>query len=249
MQNNLDLFDFQVTPKISRTDIELINKLQLFSEILKVYGYQVQATSPKALAKLPEISEEKKYELIKYFDNWTSWVRPEDSSSSIIQIDNERELGFLQKAIDFYEIDIDDRFMSTIGEDDVTEIYGPNMIQLYRSLRFFKYCGYSLLDISVFEWFVLWERPKLIVEKMMKDTQQIVESGQTLHKVKIPRHVLRETYNSGNTEHFIPRACVIDFQYMGSILSRKDRNPCGVIVTARGETIAEGSDALNIEFV
>jgi hypothetical protein len=131
----------------------------------------------------------------------------------------------------------------------VIEIYGHDMIQLYRSLTFFQYCGYSLLDISVFEWYVLWERPRMVVDKMIDYAKVYLTTKHPTAKFDVPRHVLRETMDTGLTSPFNVRACIVDFKNIASLSKGLSPEPGGFICTATGEIIAEGSDALNIQFV
>jgi hypothetical protein len=136
-----------------------------------------------------------------------------------------------------------------LEDGHVIEIYGEEMIQLYRSLSFFNYCGYSLLDISINEWFVLWERPKQVIQAMNDHVREAFSQNIDAKKLQIPRHVLRETMNTGDTVPFVPRACLVEFQYIGSLRKSPLGNPCAFICSASGEVIATGSEAMSIAFV
>lgn len=234
---------------LSSMDLSLIETLQHFSRLLERYGFQVAAVSEKSMQQLPFLSDQKKFEIRHYFDCWSAWIQPEANDPDSIPLDLEKEKRFLKKALQYHGFNENDEFLKTLKKNEVIEIYGENMIQLYRSLNFFKYCGYSLLDISVFEWFVLWERPKKVIEKMTEFAQQTMKNSVEVQSFSVPRHVLRETHNSGMTDQFKPRACVVDFKNIGCLRKSPLASPTGFICTAVGEMIAEGNDALNIQFV
>lgn len=228
---------------------DLLNSLRMFSEAAARYGLEIQVSSEQALSKLPEIPDPRKIMIKEHFDLWRRWIEPQNGEIGPIRIDREREIGFAKKALEHFGLNADESFWSTVSDGEIIEIYGPDGIQLYRSLTFFNYCGYSLLDISVHEWYVLWERPRTILEHMRSFTDDILTKPVGVTRMPFPRHAVREIMSTGLTHVFKPRAFVQDFMYMGSLHRHPLAPARGTICTSRVSLIAEGAEALNIEFV
>ena len=159
------------------------------------------------------------------------------------------ERNCAERALDSCGLKAHEDFWKTFGDDQIIEIYGLDMIQLYRGFNFYKYCGYSLLDISVFEWYVLWERPRKVIEQMAQQTNYVIENCFPVYRLQLPRHVLRETHNTGLTDLFTPRACIAEFLNMGALTKDFTTGSQGFICTAHGELIAEGPEAMHFDFI
>lgn len=225
---------------------EVIESLARFADTIKAYGYYPPIHSLKSLLRLQELDVEKKRQIRDHFQDWRQWIQP---LSSETELDQSREHVFAKRALRSYGMHLDENFWTTVGPNDVVEIYGHDMIQLYRSLTFFQYCGYSLLDISVFEWYVLWDRPRIVIEKMTEYAQNYLTSHHECSQFDIPKHVLRETMDTGLTTPFKVRACLVEFKNIASLKKGIFPKPGGFICSATGSVIAEGSEALNIQFI
>lgn len=226
----------------------LLETLVRFAEKIRPLGYDVPVSSRASLARLGETSPEKKRQIAESFDLWLGWIDPEEDGVSRPE---KSEKAFLQRALEHYGLHVDDEFWTTFTEDQFVQIYGEDMIQLYRSLNFFRVCGYSLLDISVFEWYVLWDRPSRIMDEMIRSAQGALETYVAVKKLEAPRHVLRETYDTGLSDMFVPRASLVDFCHVASLTKSPIRGstPRGFICTSLGHIIATGEEALRIQFV
>jgi hypothetical protein len=230
-------------------DIKLINALEQFSEKLKKFGLEVPAVSSKALVKLNEISDEKKHQIINYYFNWLSWLELATDQENEVQKDSIiNEVNYAKNSLKHYKLSVDDNFWKTLENNHVIEIYGTEMVQLYRSFNFFKYSGYSLLDIAVFEWFNLWERPKKIVEMLFEEVSLVMSKVINFKKCNIPSHILREVMNTGDTLDFTPRACLIEFKNI-AVLKNSTGECAGFICSAVGTVIARGSNVSKIGMV
>ncbi|MNT65143.1 hypothetical protein D3C72_2031010 [compost metagenome] len=133
-----------------------------------------------------------------------------------------------------------------MDEDTVVEIYGPNMIQLYRSVNFYQYSSYSLLDLSAFEWFVLWDRPRAVTEKLMNVAHEVLTDFVPLRKLDLPIHILREIRDTGLTGNFIPRAVLHKPGFVASVRTHLSSAPVGLVFMSKGDVIAIGDETLKI---
>ncbi|MEN0058358.1 MAG: hypothetical protein AAGB31_05950, partial [Bdellovibrio sp.] len=126
---------------------------------------------------------------------------------------------------------------------------GEDMVQLYRSTNFFDISGYSLLDLSVNEWYVLYERPRRIMDVMQEKAMHFFKNSLPTQRFEVARHVMREKCEIGTSEPFIPRAVMVDFQNMACLKRNPLGKAVGLIVTCRAEIIAAGDESLKIQFV
>lgn len=145
------------------------------------------------------------------------------------------------------DFSVPNEFWSSLSEEDVVEVYSANMEQVYRSFNFFKYCGYSLLDLSIYDWQSLWERPSFVMQQMQAYAIDALQGNFILKKVDIIKHIVRETFNSGLTAEFTPRVCRMSFNYIAPVFKRE--HIAGFIVTSRGELLLEGHEALDLRFL
>lgn len=229
---------------------KLLMTLAGFAEAITPYGYAVEVCSTSSLEKLRTLSDERKLQIISSFETWCTFVQPVGSDGIVDNNLEKIEEKFLRRALEHYHLNVSEEFWLSLEKDSLIEIYGANMIQLYRSLNFFKISGYSLLDLSVHEWYVLYERPRRVIEDMNSHVKLALTEYIAIKPVETPRHVLREMFNTGHTEPFIPRAVFVDFKHIGTLRGLENANQAaGLIVTSKAEIIAEGIDAVNIQFV
>lgn len=228
----------------------LLSALQQMSSTLEKYGYSVPPYSSHSLFKLASQTQERKNELTQIFELWNQWIQPESSSETTpCPTNSKKERAFAEKALTYYKLNVDEKFWTKLEDDNVIEIYGKDMIQLYRSLNFFKYCGYSLLDISINEWYILWNRPSQIIRLMEQEVAHVLKNNLGVYKSNVPRHLLTETLNTGETQSFVPRASVVDFQYLGALWKGSPMIPEGFICTAAGSVLMKGDITLEIGFI
>ncbi len=216
------------------------------ADSLHLLGYPVRTVSETALLKLETTSSEKKAELTAHFDDWREVVQALDPRYSF---ENNRAL--LVRALKKHGLEVDDDFLKTIDQDHIVEFYGEDMVQLYRSFNFFKITGYSLLDISLHEWPLLWERPTQALQGIGTEVTEALENFIPKQKFKTKPHIVREIFNATGSKDFTPRAILLTPAQVGSLRSNRfDRNQKkGFICTSYGEVVALGDEAKTIHFI
>lgn len=245
--SDLDLTVFKnVLLQENQSVLESIDRLVAALASFSIYPAKY---SQHSLEQLNLLSSEKKIAIAEGFNLTSEWLESAVSEGIDLRVSKETEKKCALKALKHFGLKVSDDLWNTIEDDEVIEIYGRDMRQLYRGLNFFKVCGYSLLEISVYEWYVLWERPKQVIQKMAEQTNYVIENAIPVHCFNLPKHILRETLNSIGSEYFIPRACIAEFLHIGATLGEHSSRVEGFMCTARGEIIAEGSEALSIGFV
>jgi hypothetical protein len=245
----LDLRRFHVDPVDILKDKEnerLLSAVTRFAKLLSRLGYMVNPYSETSLKKLSETSAEKKSQITSYYENSLQWMEPDPQLPF-----EDMENLFLRRALDHYGLEASEEFWRTMENGQIIELYGEDMVQLYRNSHFYAITGYSLLDISLYEWFLLWDRPKHAMEQVAEHAKRVLTTYVPVQKFSVPKHIIREIYQSNLTEPFVPRAQMADFLYIGSLrASRADaRLQKGLICSSYGEVIAVGSEALSVSFV
>lgn len=228
---------------------KLLQTLSRFAQLLTVYDYHVEAYSESSLKKLSEVPQNKKEQITMYFENWSNWIDPEKNPGPIEDI----EKRCLKKALDHYNLEANEEFWKTLEKDQIIEFYGEDMLQLYRSLSFFKVTGYSLLDISVFEWYVLWQRSAKAIEETMNDAHYVMQNYMPVKKFEIPKQLIREIYDvGGQKEAFVPRTVLAEFMYLGTLTKKNAyalHDSRGAICSSRAQVLSQGEDSTNIRFL
>jgi PAS domain-containing protein len=77
----------------------------------------------------------------------------------------------------------DSNLFNLIGDDDVVEIYNMENIQIFRNLRFFEFCSYTLEELFSKPWM------ELFVREDPEITKQLINLLVTLAETKNPRPV------------------------------------------------------------
>ena len=119
---------------------------------------------------------------------------------------------------------------NNITDEDVLEIYSLDNRQLYRNLRFYDYCSYSLEALHSLEWWNLWDRDAQVVEKLFETVSKIF-SGE-----------IRETVSPGVSQHVIKEKASADklsisyeVRYISPLAYHGQTE--GVIAVQRGQLI------------
>lgn len=235
--------DSNLDSSASQIDQDVILAARDLSDTIKsIFGIDVPSFSSSALVQLRQMDSLKKNEIkfqLRNSTNWLNSVRPQKEDQTSFD-----EVFYAQSAIKKLNFKVSDRFWQTLTSDQVVEIYGLDMCQIYRSFNFFKFSGYSILDISVFEWFKLWERPKLILNTLMDEVKEVISNKLEVMASQVPTHILREVMDTHNTIAFEPRACEMRFHNYGILTDIHSNEIRGFICSASGEVIARGYETL-----
>ncbi len=231
-------------------NLRVIEVAEHFAAVMKAVGYTVKPHSPQALRQLPTVPTLRKLQICAHLElvcTWLNELKAEGGTENIR--DSYSEKALLQKAMKHFGLMVDEQFWKVFENHLVTEIYGDNMIQLYRTLNFYELTGYSILDLSMNEWYVLWQRPQRIIEAMMTHGNRVIQANIPLAELPIPKHLNLEIYDSGETEPFVPRAAIVEFRHIAALKTTWQGPAVALICTSEGSLVAEGDEARNIRFV
>lgn len=222
---------------------QVVNELH---ELLKTMGIETRPFTQKALHGLVQSDETKKQRILKDLTNWKNILVSSDQDK--FQVD---ECRLASLALKYFNFRLKNKYwIEATHPDEIIEIYSPEGIQLYRSLNFFKTCGYSLLDLYVNEWFILWERSSATIDKIHEVVEQTLSGKKLDTKVGIGPHLIRETYDDGTTQPFEPRTAVVEFGDIYPAYDNEDSDQIiGFMITSKGRVVSVGDEALTVGFI
>ncbi|MNJ94622.1 hypothetical protein D3C87_123240 [compost metagenome] len=80
-----------------------------------------------------------------------------------------------------------------VSDEDVLEIYSSDSRQLYRNLRFYEHCSYSLEELYSLEWWSLFHRDEHITASLMESAAMVLNGECEGHVYPtVGTHVVRE---------------------------------------------------------
>lgn len=240
--NSLHLNDADVSSDLTA---EIIQQVELIYGLISRASIPVRPYTPKSIQILLSLNREKKVKIRQHLQSWSSILMSADGPLEKV---DERHMA--NKALGYFNFRLKNYDWQDTSSDQIIEIYNPEGIQLYRSLNFFKTCGYSLLDLCVNEWLVLWERPKAVIDKMFSAVKDIISGQRTNYKFdEIGPHLIRETYDDGTTQPFQPMAAIVEFKNIYPAYSLDKKYIIGFVCTSVAKVIAVGDETLKIDFI
>ena len=221
----------------------LLASLENWAQALKTQGVEKEITSRDSLLKIQELDEAQVEAIIEFSQANADIINSFHSKERVL------EKSLLLKALNYFGLVADDRIWNVMDDDSVVEIYGPNMKQLYRSVNFYQYSSYSLLDLAAFEWFYLWDRPKAVTEMMMVQAKQVLAEFTPVMPMTAPVHYMREIRDTGLSGKFVPRAILFSPGHVGSVKMPLSSAPVGLMCMSKGDVIAVGNDTFKVGIV
>jgi hypothetical protein len=225
---------------------EIIMRIEILHGLLLKVGITNRPYTASAVNILRTLPREKHLSILKSLQVLTTLIE----SSGDLTIGTEiNEPLLVDKALEYFNFKMKNHSWETTAKNEIIEIYNHEGIQLYRSLNFFTTCGYSLLDLCVNEWYVLWERPRRVIDQLAEIVADLFagkKAGDST--VYVPRHLIRETYDDGTTQPFQPRSILVEFKNIYPTYSADDRIN-GFIATSTAQVVSIGDEALQLDFI
>ena len=98
------------------------------------------------------------------------------------------------------------------------------------------------MDVVTNEWYTLYERPKQIVESMIKFSTDVLITGSGMVPYMIPDHLLRERYLNAK------KAFKINCKYICPLID-SEGNSVAVLTTMTAKLVSEGEDSVKIHMI
>lgn len=103
------------------------------------------------------------------------------------------ELGMFRYAMRHLGMLGDSELFSRVEPDDVIEILGPDYVQVYRSFTYFSLCNYSLLELSAYPFYELYDRSSVIIKKLFEHGEMIRQGKTSYVDLRdLPEYTIRE---------------------------------------------------------
>lgn len=241
-----------LTHTIDQIDVTLLNELATFTENINRFGVGLCPYDIRSIRKLHTIPLNRKYSLIEQYQLLNSWFLRMNEDLDPEEISPELADQYLADlTLKHHKMRILEDFWRTLQKDEILEVYDKNMIQIYRNFNFYKYCSYSLLEISVTEWFELWERSEFIMKRIFSEVKPVFEKVIPVKKYDVPLHLLREKLNPSRlTDLYDPKAYEVTFCHVGSTTDSSGLRPKGGVCTSKAKEITGSATELkNLHFV
>jgi hypothetical protein len=133
------------------------------------------------------------------------------------------------------------KFMRLMETTDILEMYDLNNIQIFRNMNFMKICGYSLCDIAVHEWPVLFERSQVITKEIEEQIGRAV-TLKTIVKLDVPQHYMKERFST--TRQLVR----VNLRYASPIFDYSDQL-AGFAVCCKADIVDEHPDRHDLRFI
>lgn len=212
-------------------------------------GYPTRAYTKSAVETLLSFNQEKQLQVLENAKKLIGVLNSFEDFQPEIENEVVNEVALTKRALSAFGLHVTDDTWEDKAKDCIIEIYSHQGVQLHRSMNFFKTCGYSLLDLCVNEWYVLWERPSKVMEQLNEIVGQVMTgSYRASTEMAVRPHIVRETYDDGTTQPFLPRSIVVQFRDMFPTFNAHGEIS-GFVVTSEARVLNVGDEALKLGFI
>jgi hypothetical protein len=225
---------------------DIVKSVDFIHSLLMRAGIPTKAYTSSGVNTLLGLTAERQREVQSNLRQLREIILAVTAGGDIETID---EVALVEKALGYFSFKLKNHTWEATAREEVIEIYNHRGVQLYRSLNFFKTCGYSILDLCVNEWFVLWERPRKVLAQLNEIVAEVMEGKHPNGiRMDVLPHIIRETHNDGTTQPFSPRSLMVQFKYMYPAYSAGGEIS-GFVVTSTCEVLSVGAEAMKLDFI
>jgi hypothetical protein len=227
---------------------KVLQHIEKTYKLLLAHDIVCKPFSVTALQKLLRVTEPEK--LKSMTENFASTV---ELLEEIIPTEDEepyeKEITALKNSLSKLRLRVDNEFWTHLQKGDVIEVYGEDMVQRHRSFNFYQKTSYSLLDLTVHEWYLLWERSEKVLKELLPLTAEIMSGKGTPGPCHLPPHLVREVFNSGVTEPFEPQVLAVNFKYIFPLYRSVSSKVEGFVITSTCNLVSTGQDVHSLSMI
>ncbi|QDK38304.1 hypothetical protein [Bdellovibrio sp. NC01] len=176
------------------------------SMICSSSGFRVRPYKD-GLPHFGKLSADKQVEIIRSIKFYIELCQEQLSEGSSLR-DN---LSFTWKALRKLGLTPKSDLFSLIKDDDIIEIYNGESRQVYRNLRYYDFCSYSIEELYSLEWWNLFSRDDGEI------TRKLFEESNKLLTGEVEGHIFSETKEHVVTE--LASAELLSNKYRAKLLS------------------------------
>lgn len=148
----------------------------------------------EGLPHFGKLSSDRQLDIIKNIKFYLELCEEQMSEGQSLR-DN---LSFTWKALRKLGYSPKSDLFSLIKDDDIIEIYNNESRQLYRNLRYYDFCSYSIEELYSLEWWNLFSRDAEITMKLIEESGKIFNG-------EVDTHIFSET-----GEHMVKELASVD---------------------------------------
>lgn len=209
--------------KESRQVAEFKTLLEDFCKMVHAEGIQLtpyEGTGPGHFSRLPE---DKQFGLLALFRKYVELCSEVIAEGTSLRDDRVLVWRMMQKL----KLHPPSDLMEQIRDDEVIEIYNSDFVQVFRNMRFFEICSYSLDDLLCRPFWELVNREDSVTALVVKEATVLLNGSVAgLYYFDIPEHSLFEIDSPG-------RNVMIVQQRVGATLRDLAGAPAALIATLR----------------
>lgn len=175
---------------------ECAQQLDILASHLGRLGYNVKAYTNPSLPHFSRHSDSQKAEILHALRAYC------EALQEVSKFDDNIDMGrFVWRFLLSLGITPSDDLFTTLENEKFIQIYNKENLQIFRSLRCFERCSFTLEELSSKPWYELWERDSLFFYALTGlGTKLIHFIKPTKLRLDFPYHTVREVNSECNFE-------------------------------------------------
>lgn len=151
------------------------------------------------------------------------------------------ELQSFKWALRKADLDLaDPNFCDYVEEEDIIEIYSAQGVQLYRSWSCYRLCSYSVLELKLYDWDTLYQRPSWVAKTLWEMMPRLFEPGQKTIAYNIPEYVMTERLQKHN------RRLLFRMKYASPLVDKSTGQIAAFVSTGHLSLLQEASPSPDV---
>lgn len=134
----------------------------------------------------------------------------------------------------------DPNFYDCLEEGDIMEVFSEQGVQLYRSWSCYQYCSYSALELKLYDWDTLYQRPAWVAKTLWELMPKLFEPGAKTMAYDIPEYVMTERLHKRN------RRLLFRMKYASPLVNRTTGRICAFVSTGQLSLLQDASPSPDI---
>lgn len=204
---------------------EYSQQLKILEGLLQNCGYPaVRAYQCSRLPHFSRLDEPKKIQILCALKAYNEALYETLNSDKITYGQNLDMSQFVWRFLQRMGITPSENLCVLLNGEDFIQIYNSNEFQIFRSLRCFERCSFTLEELTCKSWYELWDRPNLFYFALTGLVAKILSFIKpTYLPLDFPYHTVREV----NSE------CLFEFRYKiksVSVLTRHKKTQAAVLI-------------------
>jgi len=198
---------------------EYAQQLETLADLLKQHGFEVKPYHNPSLPHFSRHGESQKAAILQALRAYC------EALQDVCKFDDNIDMSqFVWRFLLRLGITPSEDLFTTLENEKFIQIYNPDQFQIFRSLRCFERCSFTLEELTSRSWFELWDRDSLFFYALTGLAAKLIQFMKpTRLRLDFPYHTVRE----------VGSECLFDFRYKiktVSVLTRHKQAQAAVLV-------------------